>query len=173
MAISREKKEEVTSALAEKLGRVKLAVLTDYRGLSVEEINELRNSLKDAGLDYEVAKNTLLRIAAKNAGVDAPEGTFAGPMSVAYGYEDEAHTAKLVNDFAKKHDNLEIIGGILDGKAIDASTVKTLASLPSREELYAKVVGSLAAPTTNLVGVLSANMRNIVAVLTQIRDQKA
>lgn len=173
MAISRKKKEELIENLSEKLTKSKSAVLCDYKGLSVEEINEVRNELREKGIEFKVIKNTLFGLAVKKANLDVDPKELANhPVAVAFGYEDEVAPAKVVFNFAKDHESLEIIGGILEGKSIDKTAVNSLAQVPSREELIAKMIGSMNAPVSNFVGVMHANLRNVVGVLDAIRQQK-
>ncbi len=175
MAITRAAKEEVVVKLQEELAQLKLAVLTDYRGLSVHEISELRNTLRKEGISYRVTKNTLLRLAAgsieKFKGLDP--ASFQGPMALAISAEDEVAPARVVFQYAKQHEALEIVGALTgDGQLLSAAEVKALALLPTREQLLAQVVGTIAAPLTGFVGVLGANVRGIVTVLQAISEVK-
>lgn len=175
MAITRAKKEEAVTRLSDDLARLKLAVLADYRGLTVAEVEELRNALQEQGIDYRVTKNTLLRIAVANTpGMkDIDPKTFTGPMALALGYDDEVAPAKVIFQYAKTHDALEIVGAITaDGQVLTPAEVKALAQLPSREQLIAQVVGTIAAPLSGFVGVMGANVRGIVQVLNAIKEAK-
>jgi large subunit ribosomal protein L10 len=176
MAISREAKEQAVAQLTDDLGRIKLAVMTDYRGLTVREVEELRETLRAQGITYRVTKNTLLRLATQNnpalAGID-PQ-SFNGPMALAMGFDDEVAPARIIFQYAKAHEALEIVGAITsDGQVLDAGQVKALASLPTREQLIAQVVGTIAAPLTGFVGVMSGNLRSIVYLLNALQEQKA
>ncbi len=171
MAIARADKEAVVAQLTTELSDFKLAVLTDYRGLTVAEIKELRRALTAEGISYRVTKNTLLRIAtAANpelAGIDP--ATFVGPMALAIGAGDEVAPARVIFQYAKAHEALEITGGITpDGRVLTAAEIKALALLPSREQLLAQVVGTIAAPLSGFVGVLGGNVRSIVNVLNAL-----
>lgn len=172
MAISREKKEKVTEELKNKLDKAQSVVITDYKGLTVDEINELRNKLREKEVEYHVVKYTLLKLALKQRGLDNVDlADFkAHPIALAFGYKDEVGTAKTVYEFAKEHEMLDIIGGISEGSNVSVDTIKNLALLPSQEELYAKLVGSINAPLSGLVNVLSGNLRGLVSVLGQYRD---
>ena len=173
MAITKEKKEQLISELSEKLRTSKSVVFTDYRGLTVEELEDLRNKLREQGIEFKVIKNTLFRIAVKEAGITIDESIIKGhPVAVAFSSDDEVAPAKISYEFASKNEKLGIIGGILEGKGINDIMIKSLAKLPSREELYAKIVGSLASPLSGLVNVLSGNTRNLVNVLNAIKNQK-
>ena len=176
MAISRVAKEQAVDKLTDELGRIKLAVMTDYRGLTVREVEELRQNLRDAGISYRVAKNTLLRLATKNnpalAGIDP--NTFTGPMALAMGFDDEVAPARVIFQYAKKHDALEIVGAITeDGTVLSAAEVKALATMPTREQLIAQVVGTIAAPLTGFVTVMSGNLKSIVYLLNALQESKA
>lgn len=173
MAITREKKEILVADLAEKLTTSKSVVFTDYRGLTVEEIEEVRNQLRAEGIEFKVIKNTLFKLAAKKAGVEISEDVTHGhPVAVAFAGEDEIAPAKITYTYTKKNDKFAIIGGVLEGKQISDIMVKSLASLPGREELYAKIVGSLVSPLSGLVNVMQGNIRGLVNVLGAIRDNK-
>ena len=176
MAISRTAKETAVDTLTGELGRIKLAVMTDYRGLTVREVEELRSNLRDQGITYRVAKNTLLRLAAKSnpALADVDPQTFTGPMALAMGFDDEVAPARVIFQYAKKHEALEIVGAITgDGQVLTAAQVKALANLPTREQLIAQVVGTIAAPLTGFVGVMSGNVRSIINVLNALSEAKA
>ncbi|HEX3082044.1 MAG TPA: 50S ribosomal protein L10 [Candidatus Saccharimonadia bacterium] len=176
MAISRNAKEQAVDTLTGELGRIKLAVMTDYRGLSVREVEELRGQLRDQGISYRVTKNTLLRLAAKNntALAEVDPGAFKGPMALAMGFDDEVAPARVIFQYAKTHDALEIVGAITgDGQLLTAAQVKALATLPSREQLLAQVVGTIAAPLTGFVGVMAGNVRSIINVLNALSEAKA
>jgi large subunit ribosomal protein L10 len=175
MAITREHKEATVAGLQQQLADLKLVVLTDYRGLSVPEITELRANLRAEGMSYAVTKNTLLRIAAKNtpqlANIDP--GAFTGPMALAISTTDEVAPARVIYQYAKDHEALEIVGAITgDGQLLTAAEVKALATLPTREQLLGQVVGTIAAPLSGFVGVMGANVRGIVTVLNAIKEAK-
>ncbi len=176
MAITRAAKEQAVDTLTGDLGRIKLAVMADYRGLSVSEVEELRHNLREQGMTYRVTKNTLLRIALKNnealASIDP--SAFKGPMALAMGFDDEVAPAKVIFQYAKAHDALEVVGAITgDGKLLSAAEVKALSQLPSREQLIAQVVGTIAAPLTGFVGVMAGNVRSIVTLLSALQEKRA
>ena len=173
MAITREKKEALVAELVSKLQSAKSVVFTDYRGLTVEEIEEVRNELRKDGIEFRVVKNTLFKIAAREAGIEIVEDVTHGhPVAIAFAGDDEVAPAKITFTYSKKNDKFAIVGGILEGKQISDIMVKSLASLPGREELYAKIVGSIASPLSGMVNVLSGNVRGLVNVLSAIRDSK-
>lgn len=175
MAVSRESKEQAVAQLTEELGRLKLAVMTDYRGLTVAEGEELRAKLREEGITYRVTKNTLLRIAAKNnpkmANLDP--SSFTGPMALALGFDDEIAPARLIFQYAKEHEALEIVGAITgEGELLTPAQVKALAMLPTREQLLGQLVGTIAAPLTSFIGVAGAQVRSILYVLNAINQTK-
>lgn len=176
MAISREAKEAAVEQLTGDLGRIKLAVMTDYRGLKVPEIEELRATLRTQGMTYRVAKNTLLKIAlnGNQQYKDFDPKAFTGPMALAMGFDDEVAPARVIFQYAKTHDALEIVGAITgDGQLLSPAEVKALAQLPSREQLIAQVVGTIAAPLTGFVGVMAGNVRSIINVLNALSEARA
>lgn len=175
MAITRQAKEQAVAQLQEELGQLKLAVLTNYRGLTVAEISELRGQLRTEDASYRVSKNTLLRIAAANTPAlkDVDPTIFTGPTALAISTTDEVAPARVIFQYAKKHQALEIVGGITgEGQVLSAADVKALATLPTREQLLAQVVGTIAAPLTGLVGTLNASVAQIAYVLRAIEQVK-
>ena len=169
MPITRENKEALVAELTDRFTRQEAAVITHYHGLTVRDIQDLRAKLREQGIDFQVSKNTLFKLSAKQAGID---GDFTGPTAIAFGYEDPVTTSKAINDFAKGNDALEIVGGIVENKLVDTATVKKLAALPSREELLGKLVGSISSPARNLASVLTATTRNLVYALKAVQEAK-
>ena len=170
--MNKQSKEALVAEFAEKLKQAKAAFLADYRGLDVEQANDLRNKLREVGVEYRVVKNTLLRLAARDTDAACFEEHLNGPTAIALVDADPVAPAKALVEFAKKHQVFELKAGMLDGKLLDASAIKALSDLPSREELLAKMLGSMSAPATNFVGVLAAVPRSFVQVLAAIKDQK-
>lgn len=172
MAISRKEKETLVEELTAKIKDSKSMVFTDYRGLDVEAMTDLRKDLRSKGISLKVMKQTLLEIALKNAGVDVDTSNLANhPVAVAFG-ADEVEPAKAIYEFSKKFENLEMIGGALNGKSISMDELKNLALMSSREEMYAKVVGSLASPLRGLASVLQGNLRGLIYVLARYQESK-
>lgn len=168
----RPEKAGKVAELKDLLSSSKGAVLVDYCGLTVAEDTELRSKMREAGVKYMVAKNTFIRIAAKEAGIEGLDAYLEHNTAVAFSAEDPVASAKILNDFSKDHKALEIKAGILDGKVIALDEVKALAELPSREELLAKLVGSMQAPISGLVNVLQGTIRNFVYTLEAVRQKK-
>lgn len=173
MAKTKQKKEELISKLDSQLQSAKSAVLVDYKGLKVVETEELRNILRAKGVQFNIVKNTLVKIALKKNGIEFDEEIFKKPVAIAFAMEDEIAPAKEIDLFAKKHEAIEILAGILENKVIDAAAVKRLALLPSREQLLAKMVGSIASPLSGMVNVLVDNIRGLVNVLSAYNEKKA
>ncbi len=169
MAKTRKEKEELVKSLEEKLDKAKSAVFVDYKGLKVAESEELRGKIRANDSEIMVIKNRLAKIALKNKGIEVDEDIFSRPVAITLSYQDEVAGAKEIDTFAKSHENLEILGGILENGFISADKVKQLAALPSREQLHAKVVGTIAAPLSGMVNVLQGNIRGLVNVLSQIK----
>jgi large subunit ribosomal protein L10 len=153
-----EMKKGVVAEIAEKLQKSASCVVVDYKGLKVEEVTELRNKFREAGIDYKVYKNTLVRRAAAEVGNMAQfdDVNLVGTNAIAFGYEDPVAPAKIVNDFAKTHPKLELKMGFVEGEFYDAENIKKLAEIPSRDELIAKLLGSLKAPVSNFVYLVDA-----------------
>ncbi len=168
----RPEKAGKVAELKDLLTSSKGVVLVDYCGLTVAEDTELRSKMREAGVKYMVAKNTFIRIAAKEAGIEGLDAYLEHNTAVAFSAEDPVAPAKILNDFSKDHKALEIKAGILDGKVIGLDEVKAVAELPSREELLAKLVGSMQAPISGLVNVLQGTIRNFVYTLEAVRQKK-
>jgi len=170
--MARPEKVAVVEEIAERLRRVQGVVLTDYRGLNVKEMTELRKQLRGVGVEFRVFKNTLTRIAANEVGIQGLDPYLEGPTALAFGYDDPVAAAKAISEFAKTNDRLQVKGGILNGRAIDAEAVKALASLPPREVLIAQVLGGMQAPMAGLVTVLQGTLRSLVYALEAVRKEK-
>lgn len=170
--VIRPEKEAIVAEIKEKLAGAKSAVVADYRGLTVAEVTELRKKLREAGVEYKVYKNTLVRLAAKETGLEGIIEYLTGPNAIAFGMQDPVTPAKILSQFAKDHKNLEIKAGILEGKILDFDGIKALAELPSKEVLVAKLLGTLQAPIVGLLNVLNGPSRKLVYALEAIRKQK-
>lgn len=174
MAKTRAQKEEIVAGISDKFRDAKATAFAQVSGLTMPQADELRQKAKDVGVEIFIAKKTLLTLATKSAEVeDIDPKTFEGSILTAVSYEDEVAAAKVISDFAKKNEVLNLVAGILEGRGIGAEEVKQLAALPSKEVLYAQVVGSLNAPVSGFVNVLAGNLRGLVTVLDQVREQKA
>lgn len=170
--MARPEKEAEVLELKNKFSQAQAVIITDYRGLTVAEITELRKRLREANLEYRVAKNTLTRLAASELVGDALDPYLTGPTALAFAYEDPVAPAKILTEFAKSFKALKIKGAVLDNKVIDADAVKALAELPPYEVLVAQLLGVLQGPIRGLVTVLSGPQRNLVYALDSIRKEK-
>ncbi len=155
-----EQKKQVVADLVELLKSAQAGVLVNYRGITVEEDTELRTKLREAGVEYKVVKNTLTRFAANEVGYQELDEQLNGPTALAVSATDPIAPAKVIADYAKKVEALEIKAGFLDGKVISLDEVKTLANTPAREVLIAKIMGSMNAPISKLVRTLQALVDN-------------
>jgi large subunit ribosomal protein L10 len=169
----REEKEAVIAEVAELLAGSETMFVSDYRGLTVAQLSELRAKLRESGARIRIVKNTLGGIAAERAGRDALSPLLSGPTAVTFCGDDLVGAAKALAEFAKSHPQLGVRGGLLEASLIDAEGVKALASLPPRDVLIAQVVGTMAAPMTGLVTVLQGTVSGFVRALNQVAQQKA
>ena len=174
MAKNKQQKQEILRDLSAKIAKAKSMVFASFNALTVSDNEALRSQLRAEGNEYYVAKKTLLNLALKEAKLENIDAkNFEGQLAVVFGYEDEISPAKVVAKFAKNHANtLEFVGGILENRFIEPTAVRELASLPSRQELYAKLVGSINAPVSGLVNSLAGNLRNLVCVLNAVAEKK-
>ncbi len=169
----RQEKVDAVQALKEKFSGSSVVVFANYRGLTVSTLTAIRKELKKDGGRLEVIKNTFAVRALQEMGVTVDVKAFEGPSAMIYSNSDAVQVAKTVVKFAGDHDNLKVKGGLLDAVALSGPQIEALAKLPSRDELIARAVGSIKAPLTNLVGVLSGPMRGLVYALTAIKDKNS
>ncbi|HZH59085.1 MAG TPA: 50S ribosomal protein L10 [Metabacillus sp.] len=161
MSSAIELKKEVVTEIAEKLRASKSTIIVDYRGLNVAEVTELRKQLREAGIEFKVYKNTLTRRAVAEVGLEGLDEVLTGPNAIAFSNEDVVAPAKILNEFAKKNEALEIKAGIIEGNVASVEDVKALANLPSREGLLSM-----------LLSVLQAPIRNFALATKAVADQK-
>ena len=167
-----EAKRETVAELRAEIERAQTFIVSEYRGLKVSEIAEIRRSLRKQDVTYHVVKNRLMRIAAAGTKGEALTTLLEGPTAIAFG-ADEAGTAKAVLDAVRPFRIVKIKGAVIGGQAIDADGVLQLASLPSRAVLQARMAGAIISPVATLAGLLSANLRNLAYGLQQLADKKA
>ena len=165
------KKVEQVEEVSEKLKRASGLVITDYRGLTVAQLQELRKKLRAGGVDYMVVKNTLARRAAAANGLDMLEAELVGPVGLAIGYDEPVITAKLVNDYIKQTRRLVIMGGLLGKTVLDADGVKQLADLPGRDALLSQLAGTLNHSVAQLAGALNGAVATLVYGLEAYRQK--
>lgn len=167
-----QEKQAIVEDLQEKFRRSKVVIVTDYKGLNVDKMNALRRKLREENVEYRVVKNTLLTRAAKDTDVAAIESHFTGPSAVAMSFEDPVAPAKVLTDFAKENEKLEIRVGVLKGKVLELADIKSLSSLPSREILLGQLLSTMNGVPGGFVRTLAAVPRGLLNVLVAIKDQK-
>lgn len=173
MAKTKEQKQQMLAEIEANLEKSKSVVFTKNLGINAEQMVSLRRKTHKANTKYNVVKKTLLKMALKNKKYEIPaDADFDGPLNALYSFEDEIIGPKTVYDFTKENQTVEIIGGIFEGKYVDKETVMKLATMPSKEELYAKIVGSLNSPISGFVNALAGNIRNLVGVVNAIKEKK-
>ncbi len=166
-------KQAVIAEIKEKIENSQALVLVDYRGLNVEQINELRTKYREAGVEYKVYKNTMMRFAFNELGYEGMDEFLAGPSAVAFSMEDPVSAAKVTRNFAKDHEHLVIKSGVVDGNVIGVDAVVELADLPSREELVARALAGFNSPLQGFANVLNGTIKGLVVALNAIAEQKA
>lgn len=172
MPKTRLQKEHETKTLVDRFGRMKSVIFASYSGLTVPEATALRKQLREQGVDYQVAKKSLLSRALAAAGADATlVDKLEGGLALAFGYDDEVLPARLLSDFMKEHPALVLQGGLVAGQFYGSEHVMALAKLPSRTELLASILSSLSAPASNVVRVLSGPARALVHALHARAEQ--
>lgn len=165
------RKAATIDELSDQLGRSKLTIIADYRGLPVSALQGFRSNLRPAGAELRVAKNTLTTIAAKNAGVEGLDDLLAGPTAIVLGFDDPVQTAKIVSEFVRTSRVLVVRGGVMDGRVVSPSDVDAIATLPSKEVLQAKLLGLLISPLARTLGVLSGPSRSLAYLLNAHAEQ--
>lgn len=173
MLLKRADKEQLVQKMTDSLGQAKTVIFVNYQGLKVKEIEDLKANLRENGVGFEITKNSLLKIALKNRNINFDETLLDQPIAAVWGLADEVVPAKKTVEFTKSVEKLQIVGGIVNNQFADQSMIKQLAALPGRDELYAKLVGSLNAPMVGLVNALQGNLRSLVYILEQYRASKA
>ena len=166
-------KEEKISQMKEKIEKAKVAIVTDYKGLSVEEITKLRRSIQKEDGDYMVTKNTLAKIAIKGTEYEVLADALTGPVAIAFGFDDQVAPAKALAKFIKETKKGEILAAAMDGKLLSASEAKALANLPSKHEIYAKMLGCINSPASGIANSINAVMSSLTRAMAAVRDQKS
>jgi large subunit ribosomal protein L10 len=167
-----EEKQQIAEDLRDRLSKSVIIVLTDYKGLDVAAMNDLRRKLRAEEIEYQVVKNTLLIRAAEDNDIALIKDYFKGPSAIALSYDDPVAPAKVLSQFAKENNKLEIKVGVMNGQVLDAKAINALAKLPSREVLVGQFLSALNAIPTSFVRTIAEVPRSFVSVLAAIRDQK-
>lgn len=174
MAKSREQKVKAVGELSDFLSKSKSVVFSTYQGLEMKDQNTLRNTLRAEGARMVVEKKSLMKRALADSGMNvSDESVFKGPIAMTFSLEDEVIAAKVIKDFSKGHEQIQIVGGILDRVFITADRVRALASLPGKQEMLARTLGTIQAPITSFVNVMAGNLRGLVNVLNAINSSKS
>lgn len=171
MATKAFKKDKI-EAIKAKLEKAQVAIVTEYKGFSVDEIMNLRRKLQKDGGDYMVTKNTLAKIAVKDTQYEVLAETFKGPIALAFGFNDQVSPAKNLAAFIKEAKKGEVIAAALDGKLLSAAEAKALANLPSREEIYAKMLGCINSPASGIANATNSVITQLVRTMAAVRDAK-
>jgi large subunit ribosomal protein L10 len=168
----KEQKAEQVELLVDKLRKAKVAVLTDYRGLTVVQLQELRGKLRTGDVEYRVVKNTLARRAADAAGVKDLEPELEGPVAIAFGYDDLSVPSKLINEWVRATRlKLDIKGGLVEGRVFTPEQVRQLADMPSRETLLSQLAGTIQSPVAKLAGALQSPLSMLAGALESYQKQ--
>ncbi len=173
MAISKQRKDELIAQYTEWLEKSRALVITEYVGVSMKQIDDLRLKAREAGGEVHIVKNTLGRVAFEKAGMQIPEGFLEGSTAVAFAFQDAPAMAKIITDFAKTSEFVKVKGGYLDRRPIRADEVKALADLPPLPVLRSLVLGVIMAPASKLVRTLAEPARQVASVLKAYADQEA
>lgn len=167
-----EQKKQIVAELNERFKRSAVVIVADYKGLNVSTINDLRRKLRQENIEFQVVKNTLLLRAAEDTDALLLKDHFKGPSAVAMSYEDPVSPAKVLTQFAKDNDKLQLKAGVLAGKLLDPDAIKALSALPSREVLLGKLLATMNAVPTSFVRVLAEIPRQLLNVLNAVKDRK-
>ena len=166
-------KAEKISQMKEKIEKAKVAIVTDYKGLSVEEITKLRRLIQKEDGDYMVTKNTLAKLAVKGTDYEVLTDAFTGPVAIAFGFEDQVAPAKALSKFIKESKKGEILAAAMDGQLLSASEAKALANIPSKQEIYAKMLGCINSPASGIANSVNAVMSSLTRAVAAVRDKKS
>ena len=175
MAMSKAAKGALKVDVAERLKKANAAIIAEYRGLTVAQLTELRVKLREAQAEFKIVKNRIAKVAIREEVPSAAPivDRLKGPIGLVIVYGDVAQVAKSLIEFGKDKDNFKVTSGVLEGKGVSASDLKAISELPSKEELLARLLGSLVSPHRNLLGVLNGVQRQLVQVLSAVKDKKA
>ena len=169
--MNRKEKEHVVSDISKQVEGLKAAVLTNYRGLNVEQLSQLRRRFREEKISYHVVKNTLMKLASKGTDLEKLTDYFEGPTAIAISYGDPTLLAKILAEFVKSQPALEIKAGLIQGKVTTPEEVRSLATIPSREVLMAQVLGEIQMPGGQLAGVIQSALQQVLGVIQARVDQ--
>lgn len=169
--LNKQQKKQLVEELSDKLKRQNILIFTDFRGLKVDEMQELREKLREADGEYKVARKTLIKLALEKADKEMDMNQFEASLALTFGFSDPIIPTKIISKFSKEHKELGVLGGMMDDKVLSAEEIKELAKIPSQEELLAKLVGSIKSPISGFVNALKGNIRNLIGVLSAIDNK--
>jgi len=169
MAKTKEQKKNDLENLREKVKKQKVSLFVDFTGLKVDDMSRLRKDLKKNDSELKVAKKTMIKLALKDAGLEVDTGNMKGEVAMVMGYKDEIAPAKMIYNFSKTNPNLKILGGIFENQLKPAEDFIALAQLPSKQELLARLVGSVSSPISGFVRTLEGNIKGLVYALSAIK----
>jgi len=169
--LNRKEKEQVISDLSERIKGFRAAVLTNYRGLNVEQLNHLRQRLREEKISYHVVKNTLMKLASKGTDMEKLDNYFEGPTAIAISYGDPVLLSKILSEFIKTQPSLEIRVGLIQGKVASPEEVKALATMPSREVLFGQILGGIQGPASQLGALLYRAIQQMLGTIQARADQ--
>jgi len=167
--LTKKQKEKIIEELIDKIKRQNILIFTDFKKLKVGEIRDLRKRLKEANAEYKAAKKTLIKLAFIKSKKDVDTSKFESSLAIAFGYDDPLGLAKAVSKFSKEHGNLKILGGLMEDRFLLAEEIKELAKIPSRNELLAKLLGTIQSPIRGFINALQGNIRNLLNILSAIK----
>jgi large subunit ribosomal protein L10 len=170
--LTRPQKEQVVKDLSAKIKEGKVLIFSDYAGTTVGKMKNLRDELRKTDSSYKITKKKLINLALKDAGIEASVLDLEGQIGIAIGKGDEVTATKVLAKFAKENKNFKILQGVLENKVISGKEVMSLATLPSKDDLLAKLVGTINAPISGFVNALAGNLKNLVGVLKAVADKK-
>ena len=172
MAKTKEEKQKIIQEIKEKIKKQKSIVFVDFSGLEVKAITELRKEMRKQDCEFKVAKKTFIEIALKDFKEDIAKKAreMEGEIGIGFGYKDEVMPFKILGDCAKEHENLKLLAGLIGDEFLEQEQTIAMSELPSREEIVARIVGSISAPISNFVNVLQGNIKGLLQVLTTIKS---
>ncbi len=170
--LNKEEKGQAIADLKKRFSEAKAAIFTDYKGMTVAELSELRRLLRASEVEYRVVKNTLARVASQDTPLSAASSVFKGPVGVAIGYKDPVMTAKKVIEFSRKNEKLKLSGGVIEGKLYNVNDIKAIADLPPREVLLSMLAGAFQAPLSKMASALSATVSSFAYAMGALKTKK-
>jgi large subunit ribosomal protein L10 len=169
--LNRKEKEQAISDLSERIKGFRAAVLTNYRGLNVGQLNHLRQRLREEKISYHVIKNTLMKLASKGTDLEKLDNYFEGPTAIAISYGDPVLLSKILSEFIKTQPSLEIRVGLIQGRVASPEEVKALATMPSREALFGQILGGIQGPASQLGAVLYRAIQQVLGIIQARADE--